>query len=339
MTADQQANEWTQRIQSMASAAIERAGESTANFQRLLLAIAAPGVASDHLAAELTRFGQSEALNAYQQIAEVNARTVSRFLQLVSRYQTDYARGLVSPSKVAAIGSPPSPPQPPIQGDTTEWVFWFQRFSAWISDQQLWSSRLYRAIMDEAASGGLGEEAVRSHGTTFVRDRLPDYMAEVAEVSFDSFSDLLAATDESVRSLTDAIMGSAWTNELTVDVEGVAGATVSARLLVENNHPEAATVACVATPAEGFALAVSPKDIQLATGDSQIVTIFVTLPEEVSESAVAAGDVTVAGHDDVDLIVHVAARVNRPDPGVVTVRVLDSDTDETQGPAQEDGPV
>jgi len=327
MTTHQPESEWTQRMQSIATEAISRAGESTAGFQRLLLAVAAPEVSGAQIADELTRFAQRQALDAYHEVAQVNARTLSRHIGLVLRYQADYARGLVSAGTMAAIGSPPSPPQPPLQSDTTEWVLWFQRFSAWITDQQVWSSRLYRALVDEAASGGVDEDALRSHGVTFVRDRLPGYMAEVAEASFDSFCDLLAVTDESVRALTDAVGGVPPSNEITVDVDGTAGSTVSARLLVENNHSESSIVRCSAAPADGFALVVAPTDAQLAAGDSQKVTVYVTLPERALDEPVPAGHVTITGHDDIDLIVHIMAHVVTPQPGVVTVRVLEDTAD------------
>ena len=173
MTTHQPESEWIQRMQSIATEAIERAGESTAGFQRLLLAVSAPEVSGARIADELTRFTQQQAADAYHGIAQVNARAMSRLIELVSRYQADYARGLISAGKMAAAGPPPSPPQPPMRSDATEWLFWYQRFSAWITDQQVWSSRLYGALVDEAASGGVGEDAVRSHGMTFVRDRLP----------------------------------------------------------------------------------------------------------------------------------------------------------------------
>ncbi|MBV8179689.1 MAG: hypothetical protein JO045_12975 [Mycobacterium sp.] len=182
--------------------------------------------------------------------------------------------------------------------------------------------------MDEAASGGVGEDTVRSHGMNFVRDRLPGYVAEVAEASFDSFCDLLAVTDESVRGLTDAVRGAPATNEITIDPEGTAGSTVSARFLVENNHQEPAAIKCAATPADGFALVVAPTDMQLALGDSQKVTVYVTLPENAPDEFVPAGSVTITGHDDVDLTVHVVAHLVMPQPGVVSVRVLDAETEE-----------
>ena len=326
-------------MQSIATEAIERAGESTAGFQRLLLAVAAPEVSGARIADGLTRFTQRQAVDAYHGIAQVNARAMSRLIELVSRYQADYARGLISAGKMAAAGPPPSPPQPPMRSDTTEWLFWYQRFSAWITDQQVWSSRLYGALVDEAASGGVGEDAVRSHGMTFVRDRLPGYMAEVAEAGLDSFCDLLAVTDESVRGLTDAVVGAPVTNEITLEVDGAAGSTVGARLLVENNHSEAAAVRCAATPADGFALAVTPTDAQLAPGESQKVEVYVALPETATDEPVTAGYVTITGHDDVDLTVHVMAHVVMPQPGAVKVRVLDVEVDEaveTEEPPEPD---
>jgi hypothetical protein len=87
-------------------------------------------------------------------------------------------------------------------------------------------------------------------------------------------------------------------------------------------------VRCAATPADGFALVVAPTDAQLAPGESQKVEVYVTLPERATEESVAAGHVTITGHDDVDLTVHVMAHVVAPQPGAVKVRVLDVEVDE-----------
>jgi hypothetical protein len=325
MTSDGEAT-WNQRMQGVANDAMARVSESTAAFQRMMLAVAAADLSSERLTDELTRVGQEQALDAYGGIAEVNARTLSRFAELVSSYQSDYAAGLLSETRLAAIGRPPAPPSAPAHADATEWLFWYQRYIAWVTEQQTWSARLYRALVDEAATGGIREDAVRSYGTAFVRDRLPAYLADVVEASFDSFCDLLAVNDGSVQSLTDAMAGGRSTAELTVNVEGVAGSTVSTGLAIENNHSDTAAVSCVAIPADGFGITVTPEDVQLPAGETQKVMIYVTLPDEATEETVAAGAVRVTGHGDEDLAVHVRADVTRRTPGALSVRVLDTDT-------------
>ena len=92
---------------------------------------------------------------------------------------------------MAAVGRPPTPPAAPAHDDATEWTFWVQRISAWATDHQLWNARLYRALAEEAASGATAEDRVRSYGLSFVEERIPAYMADVAEASFASFCDLL----------------------------------------------------------------------------------------------------------------------------------------------------
>jgi hypothetical protein len=322
MTPDQEGT-WSQRMQAVADDAIARVSESTAGFQRMMLAVAAADLSGERLTDELTRVGQEQAVNAYNGIAEVNAHTLSRFAELVASYQSDYAAGLLSETKLAAIGRPPPAPSAPVDGDATEWTFWYQRYVAWVTDQQTWSARLYRALIDEAATGGMHEDAVRSYGTAFVRDRLPSYLTDIVEASFDSFCDLLAVNDDSVRSLTDAMLGGRPAEELTVDVEGATRTTVSTGLVIENNHADTAVVACVATSADGFSIAVDPEHVQLPTGDNQKVMIYVTLPGEPTEEPVAAGVVRVTGHGDEDLAVHVRAKVNPRGAGALSVRVLD----------------
>ena len=67
--------------------------------------------------------------------------------------------------------------------------------------------------------------------------------------------------------------------------------------------------------------------MNIAAGDSQQVRIYVTLPAEPTTEPVAAGVVTVTGHQTKDLTVRLRATVRPPDPGAVTVRVLDNDGD------------
>jgi hypothetical protein len=56
--------------------------------------------------------------------------------------------------------------------------------------------------------------------------------------------------------------------------------------------------------------------------------VYVTLPEKAPDEPVPAGDVTITGHDDIDLTVHVRARVVMPHPGLVKVRVLETEAEE-----------
>jgi hypothetical protein len=327
VTAYEPEPEWVSRMRAVANDAIERASESTANLQRLLLAISSSGISADRIADELTRLGQQEAMTAYYRIAQINADNLRRFVEVVTNYQSDYVSGLVSPTKMAAVGRPPTPPAAPLHHDMTEWTFWLQRLSAWATDHQLWSARLYRALAEEAASGATAEDRVRSYGLSFVEENVPAYMADVAEAGFASFGDLLAASDDSLRDLADTLLDEAPTTELTIDVSGVAAGTVPTGIVIENNHSESANVSCTATAADEFGVVVEPIEANLAAAESQQIRIYVTLPAEPTTEPVDAGIVTIAGHHTKDLTVRLRATVRPPDPGGVTVRVLDDDVD------------
>ena len=313
---------WEQRVQAVANKAIERASESTTRLQRMMLAVAATDLSRERLADELTRVGQEASLHACSAAAEANARTLSRFAELASSYLSEYAGGVISNARRASIGPPPPVPSAPVGRDATEWMFWNQRYAAWVSDQQGWSARIYRAMVDEAMSDGFGEGDVQAYGTKFASDRLPAYLADYAEASFDSFCDLLAVNDDSVQRLTDALRGAPCTEELVVDVGGVVGSTVATGVMVENNREDATEVVCVPTSEKGFSIGVTPLEVWLAAGESQKVVIQVTMPDAPTEAPVLAGEVRVTGHGDEDLVVLVHAAVSRREPGALSVRVL-----------------
>jgi hypothetical protein len=327
MSGSEEESEWVSRVRAVANDAIGRATASTTNLQRLLLAIANSGVAADRVGDELNRLGQQQAMTAYYRIAQINADNLRRFVDLVTNYQTDYVGGLVSTGRLAAIGRAPTPPAAPTHHDATEWAFWLQRMSAWATDHQQWNARVYRALAEEAASGSTPEDRVRSYGMSFVEESIPAYIADVAEASFASFCDLLELSDDSLRELADTLLDDEPGMELTIDVNGVAAGTVATGIVIENNHDDSATVSCVATAADEFCVEVEPVELNLAAGDSQQVRIYVTLPAEPATEPVAAGVVTVTGHQNKDLTVRLRATVRPPDPGGVSVRVLDDDVD------------
>jgi hypothetical protein len=268
---------------------------------------------------------QQRALDSYQEASAINARAVSRTSQLASEYQNDYISGLLPAGRVAAIGRPPKAPAPPQNGDAAEWLLWYQRSSAWASEQQVWNARLYRYLLDEVSAGGLNAEAVNSYGQSFVRARLPEYLAELAEAVVDAFCDMLTVANDSVDRLADAVLGTDGAAELTVDLRGSPGAILSTALVVDNNRGQDATVQCVAAPTDGFRIGVEPSQVDVAAGGSQKIVIDVTLPDEPTDGPVQAGIVTVTGHDDVGVAVLLQVAVDRPATDAITVRPVDDD--------------
>src|SRR6266545_6784440 len=220
---------------------------------------------------------------------------------------------------MAEAGLPSMVPPPPDPAGASDWTGWYQLFCAWVTEQQAWSARLYRVLLEEVAAGALRPEDVQASAREYLQRRLPDYLADMAELNAELVSDILAVADGSVDALSDVLVGRPDPGrsdpgppdpeEMTIDVRGPAGSTASAALLIENSRREPAGVECVVTPAEGFGLVTAPMEFRLGAGESRAVAVRVALPAEPSSEPRAAGSVIIRGQGDRDLVVRVSALV------------------------------
>ena len=149
MTAEAQSPGWINRLQSLVNETVARSTASTANLQRLLAAVAGSGLTPDLLGSELPRFGQEFGPQAYQRLVEVYSRFLSRSLRLVFRYRDEYLSSVLPPGRLAEAGRPSAIPSPPEGANPAEWAGWYQLFGAWVTEQQAWSGRLYRILLEE----------------------------------------------------------------------------------------------------------------------------------------------------------------------------------------------
>jgi hypothetical protein len=305
-----QTTDWIQRLQSLANETVERSTASLADVQRLLSAVALRGVSQELLAAELSRFGQDHGLEAYQRLTEVSARFLSRSMRLVASYRDDYLRSLLPPARIAAAGPPPPVPSLPSANGLIDWTAWYQLFGAWVTEQQAWSVRLYRVLLDEVASGAMKSDALQVSARAFLDARLPDYLADMAELNADLVCELLALSDQTVVGLSESLLGSPPADELTLKLGGTVGTIASAALLVENSRPDPATVECLITPVNDFVLVTAPVLFRLGAGESRSVAVHVTLPAEETDGSVNAGTIVIRGQGDRDLVLRVRARAD-----------------------------
>ena len=98
-------------------------------------------------------------------------------------------------------------PLAPLTSDTLAWTAWYQRYAAWVSDQQAWSSRLLTVVREEVAAGRLSSDVMQTAARGFLEQRLPDYLIAMAELNSDLASDVLGVADESLERLADALIG------------------------------------------------------------------------------------------------------------------------------------
>ncbi len=318
---------WIERLQDLVNETVERSTASTANLQRLLAAVAIPGVNPEALTTELTRQGQDHGLEAYQRIAELTTRFLSRSLCLAARYRDEYLSELIPRDRMTGAGPPPTVPPPPDSSNPAAWASWYPLYTAWVTQQQAWSARLYEILIEEVSSGALSAETVQTSARAFLQRRLPDYLADMAELNAELVCDILSLADSSIERLSDALLGEVGIDELAidelaidelaidelaVDVRGPAGTTTGTSLVIDNSRSEPALVSCEGRPREGFGLVTAPQQFQLAPGESRRVAIRVILPPHPTMGLVEAGSVVIRGPGDRDLVVWLRAAVEAP---------------------------
>ena len=309
-------------LQIRADAALDELATSMFNVQRLLMALAAASASPQQLAADLTRYGELQGPDIYQQFSDLSQRFLSRSLLVASAYASECLRNMVPPHRRAEVGEPPAVPQPAGRADPSELAAWYARFGAWAAQQQAWSARVYQVLRDEVAAGRMSPDAARTSGQSFVQAGLPGYLSDMAEISMDLIAGGMSAADASVRGLSDALQQEPSARELTVEMHGRPGTMASTELAIENNRTDPAEVVCIATPMAGSRLAIEPARFHLAPGQTERVRIRLDLPDTPTDGSVPAGTISVAGSGDTTLLVHVRATAAAATRSI-TIRALE----------------
>jgi hypothetical protein len=295
-----------ERLQRLERENLQRSTTATAALRRLLADLAAAGSRPEQFPAELARTEQDQAVRAYQRLTEAAVRFISRAMQLALDHRDDYLRGLLAPGHVPA-SSPPPVPLPSGGYDPAWWVGWYQLLARWVTEQQARSAMLYRALSDEAAAGRLPQDHVQSSAQAFLETRLEGYFLEMARLNAELVSEILDVTDASVEALMAAVAA-----HVVLDVSGPAASTVTAALLIENAHNDAASVTCLAVPVGAFGLIIAPAAMRLEAGESGRLAVHVALPPVPTPGPSLAGWITIRGHGETDLRAEVRAQVGHP---------------------------
>lgn len=309
------------RMQARADETMERWAGSAVEFQRVLAALgsgsASPG--------DLSRLGQHSASDVYQRLTAPQMRFLWRSVLLSSAYCNDYLWDVLPPHRRPEVGEPPTVPHPPTSADPSEWSAWYLLYTTAAMHQQVWMARVLQVLRDEAEAGGLSPEEAQRSGQAFLRERMTDYLGDLAEIGMDLMADGVSAVDESLRGLSEGLGGAtARSQEITVEVSGRAGTTASTDLAIENNQAQQADVVCAVSGVEGITLTVVPARFRLAPGQTERVSVRVALPDAATPIPAPAGTIEVSGYGDEPLIVRVLAKAEPDVKPAVTIRALDA---------------
>ncbi len=300
-----QSTEWAYRLQARAGDALDLLVAAMLDAQRLLGAL--PSAAPQDLSTQLSRYWQSHAPGAYQQLADGGVRYLSRLALVAATYGSEWLRDALPQHRLAEIGLPPPVPAAPSGIEPMQWTGWYVLCAAWSAQQQAWTGRALQALREEVAAGRVGDDAIQASAQRFLQDRLPDYLGDVAEVGMDLVSAGLTVADDSIQTLAATVLGHQPAPELTVDLSGPAGAVASAELAIENNRDGPADVECTAEAAGNGQLTVRPDRFSLPPGATRRVRIEASVPGSAGEEPVLVGRVHVTGHGDAPLTVRVRA--------------------------------
>lgn len=306
-----------ERLERLEQENLERAAAVTAALRRVLAEVAVAGSHPDHFPAELARVGQEQAVRAYQRLTEAAARFISGAIQLAVEHQDSYLSGLLAPGRVPA-SAPPPVPFPSRGYEPAWWVGWYQLLAPWVAEQQARSATLYRTLAGDVAAGRLTQDSVQSSAQAFVQGRLEGYLLEIAVLNAGLVAEILDVADGCLDALTAVIPAQPAASNAVLDISGPAGSTVTADLLIENAHHEAAVVTCLAVPARTFGLTASPVTMRLEAGESRPLAVQVDLPPVSAAEPSLAGWITIRGHGETDLRAEVRARVGPPSQAATT---------------------
>lgn len=311
--------DWTDRLQDRASDALDQLVASMLDAQRVLTQL--PTVAPQQLGNDLLRYWQMHVPGAYQQLADGGARYLTRLAMVSAAYCTEWLQEALPGHRLAGLGVPPAIPTTPRGVEAQQWLSWYVMCAAWSAQQQAWAGRALTAMREEIAAGSIGEEAMQASARRFLEDRLPNCLADVADVGMDLVADGLAVADTSIHGLAHAVLGGAPSAELTVDVMGPAGSNASTALAIENTRDEPADVRCTVRTIGSHPVTVEPDALHLPAGAARRINIRVRLPDVATEGPVVVGRIQVIGHGDAPLLLLVRATALTP-RSPITVRAL-----------------
>lgn len=318
MSADP-STDWTDRLQDRAGDALRRLVASMLDAQRVLTQL--PAVTPQQLAQDVSRYWQTSVPGSYQHLADGGARYLARLGMVLATYSTAWLRDALPDHRLPGVGVPPRAPAAPLGVEPQQWLSWYATCAAWSTQQQAWAARALTALREEVAAGSIGEQELQASAQRFLEDRLPNYLADVAELGMDLVTQGLAVTDQSIQDLAHTVLGGVASADLVVDVQGPAGSTASTAVAIENNRDEPADVRCTVRSTGPHPVTVQPTAFRLPAGRTKRISIQVTLPDLATEGPVAVGRVQVSGHGNAPLSLRVRATA-LPPRSPITVRTL-----------------
>lgn len=272
---------WALRYARYVQESTGRAARTAELNTRLLKRIAGGELTPSTLDSHQRAFLADYAGSYTDDVTEIGMRFLSGLIQAGTTYSHELVER-IAPGEFETVRRAP----PTVDG---EWSASFQRLTDYAIAENVAVAALLRALMEKVASGAISPDGMHSTSEEFHGEQLPQTVEELVTLFFDLMTDLDEVHSEFgtryLQTMLD-LPGEDEPGQVSLQLVGPMGETVSAQLAVSNNEPEPATLRAVMTdirrtdgvgPAFEPDIAIRPARFTLAPGAEEVLTVSVRL--------------------------------------------------------------
>jgi hypothetical protein len=247
---------------------------------------------------QFPRFAQAHAAEYSARLAQTGAHFLSELVRL----------GASLGQRPDGAGAPEPEAIPP-RFDATNPVRWFEQLAEYAGQLNARAVRMYRAQLDNVASGQATPSEVQQNTSDYLARQLPEYLQRLTHLYFDllnGWNDVRARYEETYFR---SVLGEAHTGEseppATLTLSGASGETVSASLAVTNTAVKRTHIGWTLTDVrrtDGVGKAfvpdvtVFPETLELEPDEEGTVTLSLLLdPSRYDPGALYTGTLYITG--------------------------------------------
>ncbi len=255
---------------------------------------------------------QQQAAASTRELVEASVGLLTGLLYIEARYREAMLDGLL-PAE-----DPIPPPPSPVSVDLSNW---FQMLASYGAVQSARTVARQQKLVERIASGEVSVAQLDQRGRTYVSAHAPKFVADVVELGLAFARQMQRSSAALADGLYDGVLGvdpddMSADAALVMELQGASGATVEARVEVENSRDTVAEITCALLPfvsrATGAGVAagvVEPMRFVLAPQTSRELVVHVTLdPAVFSPGTDYFGMLRVSGAGDREMLVQLVVR-------------------------------
>lgn len=307
-----QPEEWTRRYLEMSADAGRSYDRVLRRHRELLDRVAGRTLDPDAVQRGFQEYLQRQAAASTRELVEASVGLLAGLLYIEARYREAMLDGLLP-----ADDPIPPPPRP----ESVDLANWFQTLASYGAVQSARSVARQQKLVERIASGEVSVAQLDQQGRTYVTAHAPKFVADVVELGLAFARQMQHSSAAMADGLYDGVLGVDFDDmsadaALVIELQGAVGATVEARVEVENSRDTLAEITCALTPfvsrATGTGVAtgvVKPMRFVLAPQTSRELAVHVTLDAAVfAPGTDYFGMLRVSGAGDREMLVQLVVR-------------------------------